>query len=60
MIEKQKKTLEEIQFNKTWGKKSKLWVSISDFTNKLGHAPKCNVKVKQAQPVEYVNSKKKK
>ena len=57
-MEKKVLTLEEIQFRNKWGKISKRWADVSNYTNKVGKAPKCNIKVKTAS-VEVASSKKK-
>lgn len=54
------KRLERIAFNKRWGKLRKLCADAKDVKSTVGKAPRCNVKVKQEKPVEFVNQKKKK
>jgi hypothetical protein len=58
-MEPHKKTLEEIAFNKRWGKLSKLNPSTTNLSSSIGKAPKCSTKVKTEKVVETSSKKKK-
>lgn len=59
-MEKKKKTQEEKDFNKSWGKKCKLRADSRSVSKDVGKAPKCNTRVKTPKVAESVNQKNKK
>lgn len=59
-MEKVKKTLEDIEFNKKWGRYASLRKKPSEIKNSFGKAPKCGVRVKTSSVPEPTSKKKKK